>query len=54
MKHILDRDFKYVPAAATDIRKTFERVKAEQEAAKAKEQEKRMEKIIRLGGHRGR
>lgn len=27
---ILDRNFKYVPAAATDIRKTFARVRREQ------------------------
>lgn len=30
MKRITDKDFKYVPAAATDIRKTFERIKREQ------------------------
>lgn len=31
---LFDARFKYVPAAATDIRKTFERVRAEQQKAK--------------------
>lgn len=30
--NILDRRFKYVPAAKTDVRKTFARVRAEQKA----------------------
>lgn len=38
MKSILDPSFKYVPAAATDIRKTFARVRREQAAAKRKEE----------------
>lgn len=29
MKHIFDPSFKYTPAVATDIRKTFERIKKE-------------------------
>lgn len=29
MSRILQKSFKYVPAAATDIRKTFERVRRE-------------------------
>jgi hypothetical protein len=33
MKSILDRSFRYVPSHATDIRKTFERIRREQEAA---------------------
>ena len=32
MPNILDRSFKYVPAAKTDIRKTFKRVIAQQKA----------------------
>jgi hypothetical protein len=32
MKSILDRSFKYVPAAATDVRKTFERARQQLEA----------------------
>lgn len=31
MKSILDRSFQYTPAAKTDIRKTFRRVRAEQQ-----------------------
>lgn len=34
MKSILDPSFKYVPAAATDIRKTFARVRREQQKAR--------------------
>ncbi len=30
MKHILDSKFQYKPSFATDVRKTFERVKREQ------------------------
>jgi hypothetical protein len=33
MKRILDKDFKYTSAAATDIRKTFARVRREQAKA---------------------
>lgn len=33
MKRIFDPDFKYVPAAQTDIRKTFERIKRQQREA---------------------
>lgn len=32
MKSILDRSFKYTPAAKTDIRKTFERIRRERES----------------------
>lgn len=33
MKSILDPTFHYVPAAQTDLRKTFARVRREQQAA---------------------
>lgn len=33
MKSILDRSFRYVPSHATDLRKTFERIRREREAA---------------------
>jgi len=33
MKSILDRSFRYVPSHATDIRKTFERIRGELAAA---------------------
>ena len=35
--NILDRRFKYVPAAKTDVRKTFARARAEQKAKADKE-----------------
>lgn len=34
MKSILDRSFRYVPAAHTDLRKTFARIRREQAQAK--------------------
>lgn len=34
MKHIFDPTFRYTPSHATDIRKTFARIKKEQEKAK--------------------
>lgn len=34
MKSILDPSFKYTPASHTDVRKTFARIRREQEAAK--------------------
>lgn len=33
MKSILDKSFRYVPAASTDVRKTFARIRREQAAA---------------------
>ena len=32
MKRILDASFKYTPSVETDVRKTFERVRREQQA----------------------
>jgi hypothetical protein len=32
VKSILDRSFRYVPSHATDVRKTFERIRKEREA----------------------
>ena len=32
MKSILDRSFRYIPSHATDVRKTFERIRKEREA----------------------
>lgn len=31
MKHIFDKDFKYTPSDKTDIRKTFARIRREQQ-----------------------
>ena len=33
MKTIFDRDFKYVPSVATDLRKTFARIRREQQSS---------------------
>lgn len=48
MKSILDPTFKYVPAAATDVKATWERVKKEQEEKARQEAEQRLEKVIRM------
>jgi hypothetical protein len=37
MKRITDPDFRYVPAARTDLRKTFARIRREQRATDAAE-----------------
>jgi hypothetical protein len=37
MKSILDPSFRYVPSHATDVRKTFERILRERQAAQAPE-----------------
>jgi hypothetical protein len=47
MKSILDRAFRYTPAASTDIRETFRRIKAEQEANK-KEAEEKVKPMVKL------
>jgi hypothetical protein len=39
MKHILDSSFRYKPSFDTDVRKTFERVRKQQQA-QAREQSK--------------
>ena len=36
MKRILDPSFRYVPSRETDLRKTFERIRREREAAPRK------------------
>jgi hypothetical protein len=38
MKHILDSSFRYKPSFDTDLRKTFERIRRQQQQPKAKEQ----------------
>jgi hypothetical protein len=37
MKRIFDPAFRYIPSHSTDIRRTFERVRAEQEAQREAE-----------------
>lgn len=50
MKSILDPSFKWVPAAATDVRATFERIKKEREDEEKKRQEAehRTNNILRM------
>jgi hypothetical protein len=41
MKHILDSSFRYKPSFDTDVRKTFERIrKQQQQALQTREQQK--------------
>lgn len=47
VKSILDKSFKYRDSANTDIRKTFERIRREQEAKKRAEQQHRIISISR-------
>lgn len=39
MKSILSKSFQYVPAASTDIRKTFAKIRRQQKEAEARKQE---------------
>lgn len=50
MKHILSKEFIYVPAARTDIRETFARVIKEraEEEKKRREAEYRTNNILRM------
>jgi hypothetical protein len=43
-RSILDRGFRYRPSFATDVRKTFERIRREQQDAR----EKVLEKVLPL------
>lgn len=49
MKKITDPTFKYVSAAATDIAKTFRRIRKEQEAER-KEREEKIKPIRKIAG----
>ena len=51
MKSILDCSFRYRPSFATDVRKTFERVRREQQEA-AKPKDEAREKVLPLHGKR--
>lgn len=46
--NILDKRFKYVPAAKTDIRKTFKRVRAELEAERQRRVNAQAEAELRV------
>ena len=39
MKHILDSDFRYRPSFDTDVRKTFEKIRRQQNAQQARQRE---------------
>ena len=43
MKHILDSAFQYRPSFDTDVRKTFEKIRRQQNAQAAKEREEAKE-----------
>jgi hypothetical protein len=38
MKHILDSEFRYRPSFDTDVRKTFEKARRQQQQARGREQ----------------
>jgi hypothetical protein len=40
MKHILDSDFRYRPSFDTDVKKTFEKIRRQQQHAKEQQQAK--------------
>ena len=40
MKHILDSDFRYRPSFDTDVKKTFEKIRRQQQQAKEEQQAK--------------
>ena len=44
MKHILDSAFQYRPSFDTDVRKTFEKIRRQQNAQAAKEREEAKER----------
>jgi hypothetical protein len=53
MKHILDSDFRYRPSFDTDIKKTFEKIRRqqqvkEQQLAKTKAQSEVTVKVVKL------
>ena len=45
MKRILDRSFRYIPSRETDVRKTFERIRKEREAA----QQQPVHTLVQIG-----
>ena len=40
MKHILDSDFRYRPSFDTDVKKTFEKIRRQQQQAKEQQAQK--------------
>ena len=45
MKSILDRAFRYVPSGRTDLRKTFARIRREQQQRAAQNQSEAQRKV---------
>jgi len=51
MKHILDSDFRYRPSFDTDVKKTFERIRRQQQLAKeqlAKDRQRKAQPEIQV------
>ena len=44
MKHILDSDFRYRPSFDTDVKKTFEKIRRQQQQAKEQQAKDRQAK----------
>jgi hypothetical protein len=44
MKHILDSDFRYRPSFDTDVKKTFEKIRRQQQVAKEQQAKDRQSK----------
>jgi hypothetical protein len=44
MKHILDSDFRYRPSFDTDVKKTFEKIRRQQQQAKEQQAKDRQSK----------
>ena len=44
MKHILDSDFRYRPSFDTDVKKTFEKIRRQQQQAKEQQAKDRQNK----------
>ena len=44
MKHILDSDFRYRPSFDTDVKKTFEKIRRQQQLAKEQQAKDRQSK----------
>ena len=44
MKHILDSDFRYRPSFDTDVKKTFEKIRRQQQQAKEQQVKDRQSK----------
>ena len=50
MKHILDSDFRYRPSFDTDVKKTFEKIRRQQQQAKEQQQAKDRQGAVRIAG----